>query len=171
MAIQGCGSVGSRLAGELAGAGARLVVADVDPAKVRRLVDELAATAVEPNAIHRHPADIFAPCALGGSLNSGTIPEIRAVIVAGAANNQLLEESDAERLEARGILYAPDYIANAGGVINGSREILGWTPERAAAKVEAIFDTTLGVLRQAALHKISPAQAADHLALQRLGLS
>jgi leucine dehydrogenase len=168
VALQGCGNVGYHLARELAAAGVSLVVADVNSAAVNRLVRELNATAVEPRFIHATPADIYAPCALGGILNSGTIPALHCQIVAGAANNQLLDDVDAERLGARGILYVPDFIANAGGVINGSREILGWTRERALAKVEAIYETTLAVFRLASDRGITTAAAAERLALERL---
>jgi leucine dehydrogenase len=136
-----------------------------------RVQRELGAMIVEPAAIHMQEGDLFVPCALGGILNSGTIPELRVEIVAGAANNQLLEASDAARLEARGILYVPDYIANAGGVINGSRELLGWTAERARVKVEAIYDTVLEVIRLARDGNMTTAAAADGLALSRLGMT
>jgi leucine dehydrogenase len=116
-------------------------------------------------------ADIYAPCALGGTLNSGTIPELRCEIVAGAANNQLLEGADADRLEARGILYVPDFIANAGGVINGTRELLGWDRDRAWSRVEAIYDTTLEIFRLASALGLTTAAAAERVALQRLGTS
>ena len=101
-------------------------------------------------------------------LNSGTIPELACEIVAGAANNQLLESADAVRIAARGILYVPDFIANAGGVINGTRELLGWDRDRAMAKVEAIYDTTLEIFRLASSRGITTAVAADQVALARL---
>ncbi len=113
-------------------------------------------------------ADIYAPCALGGTLNAGTIPRLRCEMVVGAANNQLSLPGDADRLAARGILYVPDYVANAGGVIDGARDICGWTPERSRAAVEAIYDTTLDLLDAAARDGITPAAAADRKALARL---
>src|SRR5579864_3416531 len=115
VAIQGCGHVGYFLAGELARAGAKLIVTDVDPAKVKRVVDEYGAKAVDPEEVSV-AADIFAPCALGGVLNDKTIPKLKAAVVVGAANNQLLEPHHGDLLEQHGILYAPDYAANAGGV-------------------------------------------------------
>jgi leucine dehydrogenase len=168
VSLQGCGQVGYHLANALSLAGARLTVADVNPAATARLVRELGARAVDPGAIHLEPADVFAPCALGGTLNQQTIPGLRCEIVAGAANNQLLEPADAGRLEAKGITYVPDYIANAGGVINGSREILGWSEERARSGVEGIFDTVLEIFQRAEREKTSTAEAADRLAESRL---
>src|SRR5215471_16438901 len=127
VAIQGCGHVGSCLAGELHRAGAKLLVTDMDPGRVDRMVRQFDATAVAPEKIFSAAADIFAPCALGGILNNETIPLLQAKIVAGAANNQLLGPEHGDLLQKRGILYAPDYAANAGGVINGTCiEMLGW---------------------------------------------
>lgn len=171
VALQGCGNVGYHLGRELFAAGASLTVADVNAPASARIARELKATVVDPRHIHSTDTDIYAPCALGGTLNSGTIPELHCEIIAGAANNQLLEAADAERIEARGILYVPDFIANAGGVINGTRELLGWDRERALAKVEAIYDTTLEIFRLAAALGITTAAAADQVALERLKLS
>ena len=168
VALQGCGNVGLHLARELSAAGASLIVADVSAQAIGRLLRQLKARVVDPRHIHSAAADIFAPCALGGTLNSGTIPELRCEIVAGAANNQLLQPADAERIEARGILYVPDFIANAGGVINGSRELLGWARERALARVDAIYDTTLEIFRLAKALKLTTAAAAETVALERL---
>ena len=169
VAIQGSGNVGYHLARELFAAGAELVIADVNPLAAARVATELKAQVVDPRHIHHVPADIFAPCALGGTLNSGTIPQLVCEIVSGAANNQLLEDGDAGRLEARGILYVPDFIANAGGVINGTRELLGWDRDRAWSRVEAIYDTTLEIFRLAASLGITTAAAAERIALERLG--
>ncbi|HEX9941297.1 MAG TPA: Glu/Leu/Phe/Val dehydrogenase dimerization domain-containing protein [Thermoanaerobaculia bacterium] len=169
VAIQGCGSVGFHLAGELHAAGARLVVTDIDPERVRRTVESSAARAVPPEEIYDAEADVFAPCALGGILNAGTIPRLRVEIVDGAANNQLLEKEDGEHLEARGILYAPDYVANAGGVlVLAGREVLGWSDEAVLERTERIYDTMLEVLRLAGDQGVSPHVAADRLAEQRL---
>jgi leucine dehydrogenase len=169
VAIQGCGNVGFHLAGELAAAGARLVVTDVDPERVRRTVEATGARAVPPEEIFDAAADVFAPCALGGALNAETIPRLRAGIVAGAANNQLLTEEDGERLRARGILYAPDYVANAAGVIVlAGREVLGWSDEAVRERVEGIFETTLEVLRLADQQGLAPGVAADRIAERRL---
>jgi leucine dehydrogenase len=169
VAIQGCGHVGHFLAGELARVGAKLIVADVDASKVKRMVDEYRATAVAAEEIYSAQADVFAPCALGGILNDTTIPQLQATIVTGGANNQLLEPRHGDLLEQRGILYAPDYAANAGGVINGCcREMLGWDLPRTLAKVDAIYDTLLRIFALAEREKIPTYQAADRLAEEML---
>jgi len=168
VAIQGCGHVGYFLAGELARAGAKLIVTDVDAAKVKRAVDDHQATAVAPEEIYSAAADIFAPCALGGVLNDQTIPKLKASLVAGAANNQLLEPRHGDLLEQRGVLYAPDYAANAGGVINGCcREMMGWGITETLAKTDAIYDTLLTIFAMAEREKIPTYQAADRLAEER----
>jgi leucine dehydrogenase len=170
VAIQGCGHVGYYLAGELARAGAKLLVADVDQAKVDRVVQEFGARSVEVDEILSMSADVLAPCALGGIINDGTIPQFRAEVIAGGANNQLLEPRHGDALEQRGILYAPDYAANAGGVINGScRELLGWDEARTNAKIDAIYETILKIFDIANRDKIPAYSAADRLAEDRLG--
>jgi leucine dehydrogenase len=167
--IQGCGHVGFHLAQELHGLGARLVVTDIDPGRVRRTVEATGAEAVAPDAIFDVAADLFAPCALGGILNEEIIPRLRVEIVAGAANNQLGEPADGDRLRARGILYAPDYVINAGGVLGGGgREWLGWSDEETWKRVDGIYDTLLEVLRLADAGNVAPHVAADRLAEERL---
>jgi leucine dehydrogenase len=171
VSIQGCGHVGYFLAGELARVGAKLIVTDVDQAKVKHAVDDHGARAVTPEEIYSAAADIFAPCALGGVLNDQTIPQLKTALVVGAANNQLLEPRHGDLLEQRGILYAPDYAANAGGVINGCCiEMLGWDVSRTLAKTDAIYDTLLRIFEMAEREKIPTYQAADRLAEERLGL-
>lgn len=164
VALQGCGHVGYHLARELADAGARLVVTDVDEAKAALVVRDFGARYVAPAEIYDVDADIFAPCALGGVLNDETIPRLKVEIVAGAANNQLLEARHADALQARGILYAPDYVANSGGVINGTIELLDWEKERAGRKVQEIYNTLLEIFAAAAANNMTPAHAADRLA-------
>jgi len=168
VAVQGCGHVGYFLAKELHESGAKLIVADIDAERVKRVVNEFAATAVSPDDIYGVEADIFAPCALGAIINDKTIPRIRAEIVAGAANNQLLEERHGDELERRGILYAPDYVANAGGVINVYSELAGWTSARAFRKADEIFDTVLKVFAISKTDRIPTYLAADRLAEQRI---
>jgi leucine dehydrogenase len=168
VAVQGCGNVARNLAGLLREAGARLVVADVDRAKALRLASDFGAGVVEPEEIYGAPTDVFAPCALGGVLDDRTIPLLAARIVCGGANNQLLEPRHGEMLAARGILYAPDYVANGGGVIAGVGDMRGEDPAVTAARVEAIHDTMLAVLRMAAERGITPERAADMLAEERL---
>jgi leucine dehydrogenase len=168
VAIQGCGHVGYFLAGELARVGAKLIVSDVDPAKVKRVVEDHRATAVAPEEIYSVTADVFAPCALGGVLNDETIPKLKAEMVVGAANNQLLEPRHGDLLAQRGILYAPDYAANAGGIINGGcREIMGWDVPRTLAKVDGIYDTLLQIFEKAKREGIPTYQTADRLAEEK----
>lgn len=168
VAIQGCGNVGFSLATELHSAGAQLVVSDVDAPKATRAVEALGAESVPPEAIYAADADIFAPCALGGIINDQTISQLKAEIVCGAANNQLLEERHGDLLEERGILYAPDYIANSGGVLSGGADLFGWTPEKVRAEVLAIYDTLLSIFEIAKAEAIPAYKAADHFAERRL---
>ncbi|MFL6254829.1 MAG: Leu/Phe/Val dehydrogenase [Pyrinomonadaceae bacterium] len=168
VAVQGCGHTGYHLAGELHRRGAKLFVADVDADRVRRAVEEFGATAVAPEEIYGVAADIFAPCALGGVINDLTLPQLKVGVVAGSANNQLREERHGDELEELGITYAPDYVANAGGIINGCRELLGWTPSQSADKVDAIYDTMLLVLQMAAAAELPAHRMADRLAEARL---
>ena len=168
VAIQGCGNVGYCLAKELHEVGVRLIVSDVNSENLSRVVAEFGAEAVAPNEIFSVKADVFAPCALGGVLNDETIPQLKVHIVAGSANNQLLEERHGTMLRNRNILYAPDYVANVGGVLNGCTELLGWTSEQAATKMLAIYDTVLRIFKIAEEEGITPNEAADRLAEERL---
>ena len=168
VALQGCGNVGYWLASNLHQAGARLIASDVDPTKVERVIKEFGALAVAPEEIYATDADIFAPCALGGIINDDTIPQLKVEIVVGGANNQLLEARHGDELARLGILYAPDYAANSGGMISGCRELLGWEATKSAAKVEEIYDTLLGIFRMAEAEGIPTYRAADRLAEQRL---
>jgi leucine dehydrogenase len=168
VAVQGLGNVGLYLCRELHAHDAKLVVTDIDAGRIRRATEECGARAIEPDHIYAAQADIFAPCALGGILNDETIPQLRVEIVAGAANNQLLEERHGTELERRGILYAPDFVANAGGVINVYSELAGWTSQRALRKADEIYDTTLGVFEIAREQGIPTYEAADRLAERRL---
>ena len=167
VAIQGCGSVGYYLASYLNNAGANLIVSDVDPGKVERVVSEFGAMAFGPDDIYYADADIFAPCALGGVINDETVNVLKMEIVAGAANNQLLEPRHGDELAARDILYAPDYAANSGGVINGCRDLLGWDAVQAAAKVDEIYDTVFNIFRISEAEGIPTYKAADRLAEER----
>jgi leucine dehydrogenase len=168
VAIQGCGHVGYNLAKFLHESGAKLIVTDVDRDSVERVVDEFGAKEVEPGEIFSAAAEIFAPCALGGVINDATIPELEVQIVAGAANNQLAEERHGAMLRERNILYAPDYVANAGGVLNGCIELLGWEAEHALRKVDGIYDTMLSIFESAHAQGITTNEAADRLAEDRL---
>ncbi len=167
VALQGCGNVGYCLAKELHAAGAKLVVTDISAERVQRVVNEFGATAVRPEMIYGAPADIFAPCALGAILDDETIPQLQVEIVAGAANNQLREARHGAALQKRGILYVSDYLANAGGVINGCIEMLDWEPAQAMKRVNSIYDTALAVFALAQQQGIATSEAADRLAEQQ----
>lgn len=164
VAIQGCGNVGYNLAKNLHAAGAKLVASDVDTQKTLRLVDEFDAVVVETEQILSMRADVLAPCALGAVINDQSISQLRAQIVAGAANNQLLEDRHGEMLKDRGILYVPDYAANSGGVFSGCVELLGWNLEQVSEKVDGIYNTVLNILELAGAEDISTSRAADRIA-------
>ena len=168
VAVQGLGHVGYYLCRELHGVGAELVVTDIDAERIRRVVEEFGARAVGTDEIYGVQADIFAPCALGGIINDKTIPQLKVEIVSGAANNQLLETRHGDELERRNILFAPDYVANAGGVINVYGELHGWDAERALRKADQIYDTVLNVFSIAAEEGVPSYVAADRLAERRL---
>ena len=163
VAVQGTGAVGSRLCALLRDAGARLVVADVDAASAAAVPG---AEVVDPDALHAGDADLLAPCALGGTLNERTIPEIRARIVAGAANNQLATPEDDARLAARGITYVPDFLASAGGVTNGVSELDGYDRADVEARIERIAATAEAVLAEAERRGIPSGEAAESLAME-----
>ncbi|HUR49768.1 MAG TPA: Glu/Leu/Phe/Val dehydrogenase [Acidimicrobiales bacterium] len=169
--VSGVGKVGSELARHLAAAGARLTLADILPESAQRVAAETGAEIVDVDKVHAVACDIFSPCALGGILNSTTIPELSCSAIVGAANNQLATPEDAEALRAAGILYVPDYIANAGGVINIACEADpgGYDGARARQRVsENIFASTTDVLEIAAREGITTAKAADRRAESRL---
>lgn len=163
VAIQGMGHVGYWLARHLAEAGAQLLVTDIDPTRVERVVKELKATAVEPNAIFGVECDVLAPCALGAVLNDKTLPQLRCKVVCGAANNQLAEDRHGTDLMKRGIVYAPDYVVNAGGILNISVELSkgGYDPVRAEERVRGIAKSLSAVLERAKREGIPTARAAD----------
>jgi leucine dehydrogenase len=168
ISLQGCGHVGYYLAKELSATGAKLIVTDIDAERVKRVVTEFGATAVKPDEIYGVKADIFAPCALGAIINDKTIPQLKVEIVAGGANNQLAEPRHGDVLEEKGLLYAPDYVANAGGVINVYSELAGWDSSRSLRKADEIYDTILGVFEIAKQDGLPTYQAADRLAERRL---
>jgi leucine dehydrogenase len=166
--VSGVGKVGYHLVGHLAEAGAKVTVADVDVDAVGRAVSNYGVDTVEPEKAHAVDCDVFAPCALGGSIRDDTIPELKCKIVAGAANNQLQRPEHADALADMGILYAPDFVINAGGVINVADELIGYNRERAMARVEGIYRTLREVFRRARLEGITPAEAATRLAEDRI---
>jgi valine dehydrogenase (NAD+) len=171
--IAGVGKVGRILAGHLIEDGANVVVTDVNEQAVKDLTARHPEIEVVPDAaaMVRSDIDVYAPCALGGALDDVTVEALRATIVCGAANNQLAVEGEggtAERLMARGITYAPDFLVNAGGVIQVSDELHGFDFERAKKGAAAIFEHTLNVLETADEKGISAAAAADHVAEERM---
>jgi leucine dehydrogenase len=168
IAVQGLGHVGYNLCEYLVGEAARLVVTDIEPRKVRRVAEEFGATVVEPDAIYDADADVFAPCALGAVVSDKTLPRLRAEIIAGGANNVLEKERHGDALEEQGVLYAPDYVINAGGLINVNTELEGWSLERAKHRAGAIYDTLLRVFEIAKEEGIPSYRAADRLAEQRI---
>src|SRR6266536_2402966 len=168
VAIQGCGHVGYYLADLLYKEGAQLIATDIDAAKVKAVVVDFRARGVGPEEIYGVEANIFAPCALGGIINDQTIHELKVDIVAGGANNQLAEERHGDQLEEKEITYAPDYVINAGGLVNVNAELEGWTMERARNKAGEIYDTILMVFDIAAEERIPSYKAADRLAERRI---
>jgi len=141
VAVQGVGHVGYHLCKELHQAGAKLTVADVDPHKSERANREFGAAIAPLDKIAHVECDVFAPCALGAGINDETVPHLRAPIVAGAANNQLAEPRHGNDLHARGILYAPDYAINAGGLVNVAQEVIGYDAKAARERTLKIYDT------------------------------
>jgi glutamate dehydrogenase/leucine dehydrogenase len=171
VAVAGVGKVGSALVGHLVEERARVTVADVTPAVVERAVTGSGAEAVAVEKIHAVECDIYAPCALGGALGAETIPELRCAAVVGSANNQLADGvASATAVADAGILYAPDFVANAGGLINIAEELApgGYRPDRARLAVERIFDTVTSVLQTAEVDGVTTAEAADRLAETRI---
>ena len=166
--ISGVGKVGAALADHLAEEDAKLTVADVDDAAVDSVVERHGAVPVAPDAAHAVSCDIFSPCALGGVLNPETIPELGCDAVVGSANNQLAALADAERLRRRGIVYAPDFVANAGGVINIAEEPHGYDRTRAYGRIRSVHDTLLAVFDRADNEDITTAEAADRVAEGRI---
>jgi leucine dehydrogenase len=169
VAVQGVGAVGEPLARELADHGAGLVLTDVDDVRAKELAQELDVETVGVDEVYDAECDVFAPCATGGVLSAETIPRLRCRVVAGAANNQLAEPEDADRLAERGILYAPDYVVNAGGVIHlASLEMLGEDVAARDERLGAIGDTLAHVFALAERRGISTAAAADAMVRERL---
>ena len=167
--VLGVGKVGTNLVGRLIDAGARCVVADTYSPSLETVTTRHDVEVVDPDDIFSIDCDIFSPNSLGGALSAETIPQLNCQAVVGAANNQLADpDNDAKRLENRGILYSPDFVVNAGGLINVWEEIRGYVVDRAAARIDKIYENTLRVLKVAAERKISPYFAAVELADERI---
>ncbi|SFS77949.1 Glu/Leu/Phe/Val dehydrogenase dimerization domain-containing protein [Paenibacillus sp. 453mf] len=164
IALQGLGKVGYALARRLHQAGAQLIVSDIDPGKISQAVQEFNALPVSSENIHLHSCEVYAPCAMGGTLTHLSIPQLSCGIVAGAANNQLADEQLCDMLEQRNILYAPDYAINAGGILSTGAELAGTGARGATAAVEKIPGTLKHLYEYARKNGITTASAADTIA-------
>ncbi|AFS70030.1 MULTISPECIES: Glu/Leu/Phe/Val dehydrogenase [Exiguobacterium] len=168
IAIQGVGNVAFNLCRHLHEEGAKLIVTDINQDALRRAEEAFGALVVGPDEIYGVEADIFAPCALGATLNDETIPQLKVKIIAGAANNQLKEDRHGDMLQERGILYAPDFVINAGGVINVADELDGYNRERAMKKVELVYDAVSKVIEIAKRDHLPTYRAAEKMAEERI---
>jgi leucine dehydrogenase len=171
VAVQGLGNVGWHLCQLLATDGARLLVSDVDKTRVAKAIATFSARACEPANIYEAEADIFAPCALGAVINRHTLPRMKFSVIGGAANNQLEHDDHAEILRTRGILYAPDFVINAGGMMRVASELRGFDQDVVDLQVEGIGDTLLNIFTRADADEISTQLAAMRIAEERLARS
>ena len=172
IAIQGVGNVGYYLARFLHEGGAKLVYADINRRNLARVVDEYGGTVVEGDEIYRANCDVLAPCAIGGIINPRTIPMVRAPIIAGGANNQLDDEQrDGEALAERGITFAPDYVINAGGLINVYSELKGYPREKAMQDAANIFNTLKRIINTAKSESTTTVRAANKVAEERIEMA
>jgi len=169
IAVQGAGSVAAGVAVLAAGEGANLSIADIDPVKAANLAALTGGTVVDPRDILLLEADVISPCALGSILNEESIPALRAAVVAGGANNQLATPHDGPRLHARGILYAPDYVINAGGIISVCTEYMAGSAELVRRRVDAISNRLEDVWSESAATGVDPATVADQIANRLIG--
>ena len=168
IAVQGVGNVAYNLCRHLHEEGASLIVTDINKESVKRAVEDFGARAVDPDDIYSQACDIYAPCALGAVINDDTIKQLKAKVIAGAANNQLKETRHGDTIHEMGIVYAPDYVINAGGVINVADELYCYNAERALKKVEGIYANIERVLDISARDGIPTYLAADRLAEERI---
>jgi leucine dehydrogenase len=168
VAVQGVGSVAYHLCKYLHDEGVRLIVTDINRANMERAVRDFGAETVAPDKIYDVACDIFAPCALGAIINDDTINRLRCRVIAGSANNQLKADEHGDILHEKGIVYAPDYVINAGGLINVADELLGYNRERAMKKVEGIYDTIIRLFDIAKRDGIPSYKAADRMAEERI---
>jgi leucine dehydrogenase len=169
VSVQGCGAVGYHIIRHLVEAGAHVTATDVDTVALSRAVADFGVDAVAPDRIYAAPADVFAPCAMGGILNAQTIPQLTCKVVAGAANNQLADErADGQRLADRNILYAPDFAINAGGLINVANELEGYNQERALTHAKQVYGVLQAIFAKARQEKMMTWEAANCLAAERM---
>jgi leucine dehydrogenase len=173
VSIQGVGNIGYELARYLVKEKAKVIVTDVDRGALKNISDELGVTVVEPDAIYSQEVDIFAPCALGGILNNRTIPQLKCKVIAGSANNQLLDEKEhSKMLLERDIFYGVDYILSVGGCINNTHQFLGYNRERAYGEVKGNIQRNIRhICRESAKRGISPLQVAQEIADHRLEMA
>ncbi|MGE0764084.1 MAG: Glu/Leu/Phe/Val dehydrogenase dimerization domain-containing protein [Bdellovibrionales bacterium] len=168
IAVQGLGNVGSNLVEYLVKEGAQVTVADIDPERVKKITTKHSLKALDPETIVMSECDVFAPCALGAVINDRTIGNLKCKIIAGGANNQLAETRHGDALMELGILYAPDYVINSGGLMNVFVELEGYSPDRAFDKTKAVYDNLMTVFKIAKTEKITTHKAADRLAEARI---
>ncbi|KEO82356.1 Leu/Phe/Val dehydrogenase [Tumebacillus flagellatus] len=168
VAVQGVGNVGYYLCKHLHEAGAKLIVTDINQEAIDRVVNEFGAEVVAPKDIFGVQADIFAPCALGAIINDETIPQLKVKVIAGSANNQLKEERHGDTIHEMGIVYAPDYVINSGGVINVADELNGYNAERATKKIENIYNIISNIIEISKRDGIPTYKAADRMAEDRI---
>jgi leucine dehydrogenase len=168
VAVQGVGNVAYTLCQYLHEEGAQLIVTDINKEAVNRAVEEFGALAVDPDEIYGVECDIYAPCALGATINDETIPQLKAKVIAGSANNQLKDTRHGDIIHEMGIVYAPDYVINAGGVINVADELYGYNQERAMKKVEQLYTTIEKIIGISKRDGIPTYVAADRMAEERI---
>jgi len=171
ISVQGLGHVGYYLCEYLKNEGAKLIVTDINQQSIDRVVENIGATAVKPDEIYSQDVDIYAPCALGATINDTTLPQLTCSIIAGAANNQLAEDRHGDLLKQKGILYTPDYVINAGGIINISFEnqLGGYKKQDALDKVDEIYGTLLEIFEAAERDGKTTNVVADEHARKRIG--
>lgn len=167
--VQGVGNVGYYLCELLHKDGAKIFVYDIFADKIKKVVDEFGVTVIEADEVYSFDADVFAPCALGATVNADTIPQMKYPIIAGGANNQLANEiEDGQRVKDRGIIWAPDFLINAGGLINVYTELEGYNRERAMGRADKIYDTCLRCFDYAEQNDITTSRASIELAQERI---
>ncbi len=169
VAVQGLGNVGSNLVKYLTQEGAQVFVSDIDPEKVKKMAQEYRAEGVAPDKILFQDCDILAPCAMGAIVNDESLGKIKAKVIAGGANNQLAEARHGQSLKELGILYAPDYVINAGGLMNVFVELEGYSHERAFDKTRKVYDNCMKVFEIAKRDNVGTHIAADRMAEERIG--
>ncbi len=169
IAIQGAGSVGYHLSGLLSQRGAQITISDPKPEAIQRCIDEFGATGVDINEIYDVPCDIFAPCAMGGTINADTIKRLQCTMIVGSANNQLAHHRVSELLDEKGILYAPDFVVNSGGLINAAMVYDYQDPSIADAQIAKLYDTMLALFERSKRERKSTTLVAEQVAREKLG--